>query len=88
MEKSEYYQAKIERYNHDKDYTHEAEMAILIEAQEMNLTSILSPKIYIDGNQWCVLYGDNIQDGICGFGETPKLAIYDLNKSFNTTIKA
>ncbi len=26
------------------------------------------PKIFIDGNQWCALYGDNLQDGVFGFG--------------------
>ena len=30
----------------------------------------LGIKPYKDGNQWCYLYGDNIQDGIVGFGET------------------
>lgn len=24
-----------------------------------------------DGNQWCVLYGANLQEGIAGFGDTP-----------------
>lgn len=28
------------------------------------------PKIFIDGNQWCALYEYNIQDGVCGFGNT------------------
>ena len=27
---------------------------------------------YKDGNSWCVLIGENTQEGICGFGETPK----------------
>ena len=30
-------------------------------------------------NQWCVLYGENIQDGICGFGNTPLDAIRAFN---------
>lgn len=28
-------------------------------------------EIYPDGDQWCVLVGDNIQEGVCGFGITP-----------------
>ena len=32
----------------------------------------LSP--YLDGKQWCVLHGENIQSGVCGFGSTPKEA--------------
>lgn len=31
----------------------------------------LRPKMYIDGDQWCALYGENLQDGVAGFGATP-----------------
>mgnify|MGYP001615362632 CR=1 FL=1 len=31
-------------------------------------------RISIDGNQWCALYGDNLQDGVAGFGDTPHKA--------------
>ena len=30
----------------------------------------LGIKPYKDGNQWCFLYGEDLQSGICGFGET------------------
>ena len=53
-----------------------------IEAEEFNLLSVLKPKIFIDGDQWCVLYGDNLQDGIAGFGDSPVLAVYDFNKAW------
>lgn len=36
---------------------------------------ILGARIYPDGDQWCALYGDNIQDGIAGFGPSPAAAI-------------
>lgn len=32
---------------------------------------LMKPKIYLDGNKWCALYGDTIQEGVCGFGDTP-----------------
>jgi len=51
------------------------------------LIPILKPKIYQDGNQWCVLYGENIQDGICGFGDTIRKAIQDFNSVFEKEIK-
>ena len=38
----------------------------------------LGIKPYKDGNQWCFLYGNNIQDGVCGFGKT----IYEAAVSF------
>ena len=40
------------------------------------------PKLYIDGNQWCALYGDNMQDGVVGFGDSPALAMADFNRSW------
>jgi hypothetical protein len=30
---------------------------------------------FVDGDQWCVLYGENIQVGVCAFGATPRDAI-------------
>lgn len=36
--------------------------------------SWLRPKLFPDGNQWCVLYGENIQDGLAAFGDTPEKA--------------
>lgn len=37
-----------------------------------------------DGNQWSFLYGDNIQDGICGFGDT----INEAALNFYTNLKS
>ena len=30
---------------------------------------------YKDGDKWCVLYGDDLQCGIAGFGDTPEKAV-------------
>lgn len=35
---------------------------------------MLKPKLSIDGDQWCALYGDNLQDGVAGFGDSPDAA--------------
>ncbi len=42
----------------------------------------LGIKPYKDGNKWCFLYGENIQEGICGFGDT----IYEAAKVFYTEL--
>ena len=34
----------------------------------------IHPRVFAEGNQWCALYGDNIQEGVCGFGDTPEKA--------------
>lgn len=35
---------------------------------------LLKPKVFPDGNMWCALYGENLQAGVCAFGETPHQA--------------
>ena len=44
----------------------------------------LDIKPFKDSNQWCFLYGDNIQEGICGFGDTIDKAALD----FYTNLKS
>lgn len=33
---------------------------------------------YMDGNQFCILLGGDLQSGICGFGKTKKEALIDF----------
>lgn len=86
MNESEYYYYKLSQDKIYGDLEHEAKMIQLNESCAMNLFSILKPYLSKDGNQWCVLYGENLQEGIAGFGDSPFLAIIDFNKSFNATI--
>ena len=41
-----------------------------------------------DGNQWLLLWGKNIQEGVCGFGDTPEAAVWDFEKAMNTPLTA
>jgi hypothetical protein len=50
---------------------HAAEAAELEKARPFML---LRPRMFPDGNQWCALYGENIQEGVAGFGDTPAKA--------------
>lgn len=34
-----------------------------------------------DGNQWCALLGPDLQEGVAGFGDTPKEALLQLCES-------
>lgn len=36
---------------------------------------IYRPKISQDGDQWCALYGDDLVQGVAGFGDTPDAAM-------------
>jgi hypothetical protein len=35
---------------------------------------LLKPRMFPDGNMWCALYGENLQEGVAGFGDTPEKA--------------
>jgi hypothetical protein len=50
-------------------------------------STIYKPKLSIDGNQWCALYGDNIQDGVAGFGDSPEKAYQDFDKNWVANLK-
>ena len=59
------------RLHGDADIQHQSIMNRLIEAEEYNLFTLIKPKIYMDGNMWCVLYGEDLMNGVAGFGKTP-----------------
>lgn len=44
---------------------------------------MMRPKVFLDGDSWCALYGENIQEGVCGFGDTPADAVNDFNNCWN-----
>jgi hypothetical protein len=41
------------------------------------------PAIMLDGNQWCALYGENLQDGVAGFGDSPALAMKNFDANWD-----
>lgn len=47
---------------------------------------LLKPRLSIDGNMWCALYGDNLQDGVVGFGKSPELAYQDFDNRWNSIL--
>ena len=48
--------------------------------------TLYRPKIFIDGNQWCALYGENIQEGVAGFGDSPEKAVADFNRKWGESL--
>lgn len=52
-------------------------------AEKMLLPSMmLKPKIFIDGNKWCALFGESLQSGVAGFGDSPQAAYDAFDKSW------
>lgn len=48
---------------------------------------MMRPKIFRDGDQWCCLYGDNLEEGVAGFGDSPSLAANAFDTAWITNIK-
>lgn len=87
----------IEALSEEKQYqylstlTHYADIADR-RAQEneyevlvLSLMKELAIVPFKDGDQWCALYGEDLQAGIAGFGNTPFLAMEDLRDKLNKT---
>jgi CII-binding regulator of phage lambda lysogenization HflD len=51
-------------------------------------SAIYKPALSIDGNQWCALYGENLQNGVAGFGDSPADAMAAFDKAWTTKIGA
>lgn len=43
---------------------------------------LLKPRVFLDGDKWCALYGENLQDGVAGFGDSPELAAWNFDKNW------
>lgn len=41
---------------------------------------------YRDGNKWCILIGEDLQSGICGFGDLIYDAFIDFMKNVQTNL--
>lgn len=59
-------------------------MARLSRAHMARVSSHCHLDLSLDGNQWCVLFGGDLQAGIAGFGATPSDAIDDFERQFKT----
>jgi hypothetical protein len=55
-----------------------------VAGEHMRPFYMLKPAMSKDGNQWCFLYGENLQEGVAGFGDTPAAAAYDFDKNWNS----
>ena len=49
---------------------------------------IYRPNLSVDGDQWCALYGEDLQSGVTGFGDSPAKAMLDFNKNWHAAINA
>lgn len=60
----------------------------IIECEQTRPSVLYKPSIKIDGAAWCALYGENIQDGVAGFGASPAEAMRDFDANWQKQIAA
>lgn len=70
--------------NHYMSIQHQETLNRIVSEEEMVYIKTFNLKPVKEGNQWMVLLGETIQDGICGFGDTPIKAVLDFNMNFRT----
>ena len=56
---------------------------IMAAEEQMRPFAVMRPRMYPDGNQWCALYGDDLQSGVCAFGNTPDAASRAFDLEWN-----
>ena len=75
----------------DQAICHEAEMAsraIQNAAAQFERPSVLyRPALTVDGNRYCALYGENLQVGCSGFGDSPAAALWDFDVNWGRALK-
>jgi hypothetical protein len=54
----------------------------MVAVEHQRPSVLFRPKLSVDGNQWCALYGDNLQDGVAGFGDSPAKAMQDFDNNW------
>jgi hypothetical protein len=70
-----------------KDYqVIDTQLGAAVTEVQYKIFSMLKPSIQIDGNQWCVLYGEDLQSGVAGFGDIPHLAVLDFNTNWHKSL--
>ena len=74
--------------NESTYWFHRDQQAYFDSIEKMRPCYLLRPNLSRDGDQWCALYGENLQDGVAGFGASPELAYYDFDKQWSKKLPA
>ena len=45
-------------------------------------SAIYRPRLFVDGDKYCALYGENLVEGCAGFGDTSEAAMWDFDKNW------
>ena len=61
---------------------HATESIQYVSAEWTRPSVLFRPTVAPDGDQWCALYGPDIMEGVCGFGDTPEAAMRDFDENW------
>ena len=50
--------------------------------EQMRPSVVFKPRLFKDGDMWCALFGDNLQEGVAGFGENPGKAMWAFDTAW------
>lgn len=78
-----YAQVESSQRQHHEVLEHQERMYTVRTQANYTLFALLKPRVFADGDQWCVLFGENIQEGIAGFGDTIHEAVLNFNSQFH-----
>lgn len=73
--------------NHYESLQHQAKLDYHLTKSQLVFIVAFNLKPYMDGNQWCILLGENIQEGVFGCGNSPFLAINNFNNEMYKSLK-
>jgi hypothetical protein len=47
---------------------------------------VWKPRLTRDGDQWCALFGENLHEGVAGFGDSPDAAMWAFDQAWREKI--
>jgi hypothetical protein len=76
----------IQQAVRDANLSHYAEMAYRSVHESFSQyerpSVMFRPTLSADGTKWCALYGEDLQSGVAGFGDTPDKAMQDFDRAW------
>lgn len=57
-------------------------------AEHARPSAVFKPRLSVDGDKWCALYGENLQYGVAGFGDSPADAVWDFDRNWGAKLPA
>lgn len=73
----------VERVLCDQNIGHQFTIALQCLSEFDRPSVLYRPKLFIDGDKYCALYGEDLMGGIAGFGDTAEAAMRDFDTNWH-----